>query len=88
MKGDRSAKHVDDIVAAARNLPDLIENLDLVFKRIQEADLRLSMESANSVNIRRKFKAKTISTAGTAPIKDFITKFLKNLNLPISAKTL
>ena len=88
MKADRCAQYVDDIGPAARTASELIENLDHVFEQIKKAGLKLSIEKRQFGIQSIDFVGKTISLAGISPIEERFTKFLKNLKLTSSVKTL
>ena len=63
-------------------------NLDRVFDEIRNAGLNISLENSQFVKYSLELLGKTTWTAGVAPIGECITKFLKNLKLPSSVKTL
>ena len=87
-ENSRCAQYVDDMVVAAHTASELIENLDCVFKQLQNASLELFIEKCQFGIQSIDFLGKTNSPAPIAPIEERITKFLKYLKLPSSVETL
>ena len=87
-KSDWCAQYVDDIGVAVHTPSELTKNLDLVFKQIQKAGLETSIEKRQFDKFSTEVLGKTISTAGTTPIEEWITKFLENLKIPKGVKML
>ena len=88
MKADRCAQYIDDIGVAAHTASELIENIDRVFGRIQKAGLKMSIENCHFGEHSIEFLGNTLCTALIAPTEERITKFLVNLKLASSVKTL
>ena len=88
VKADRCAQYVDDIGIAAHTTEELLQNIELVFQQIEKAGLKLSMSKCTFGQTKIEFLGKTISTQGIAPLPEKIDKFLKNLKLPTSVKSL
>ena len=69
---------------------DLIRRLEQseMSDQIQKTGLKLSIEKCQIGKHSIEILGKTNLTGGTAPIRERITKFLKNLKLTSSVKTL
>ena len=88
VKADKCAQYVDDIGIAANNVDELIINIEAVFQQIQKAGLKLSMSKCAFGHPKIDFLGRSITTEGIAPLEDKIDKFLNNLKLPTSVKSL
>ena len=84
----RCAQYVNDIGVAAQTASGLIENIELVFKQVQKAGSKLSIEKRPFGIHSIELLGKTIFKAAIALTEEWITKFLKNLKLPSFVKLL
>ena len=81
IKADKCAQYVDDIGIAANNVDELVLKIEAVFQQIQKAGLKLSMSKFTFGHPKIEFLGKSITTKR-------IGKFLNNLKLPTSVKSL
>ena len=87
VKADKCAQNVDDIGIAANTAEELVNNIEAVFTKIRQAGLKLSMAKCAFGHPEIEFLGRSITTKGIAPIEDKIDKFLKNIKLPTSVKS-
>ena len=88
VKADKCAQYVDDIGIAANNVEELVDNIEAVFMKIKQAGLKLSMAKCAFGHPEIEFLGRSITSKGVAPIEEKIDKFLKNIKLPTSVKSL
>ena len=88
VKADKCAQYVDDIGIAANTAEELVNNIEAVFTKIRQAALKLSMAKCAFGHPEIEFLGRSITTKGIAPIEDKLDKFLKNIKLPTSVKSL
>ena len=88
VKADKCAQYVDDIGIAANNVEELVDNIESVFIKIKQAGLKLSMAKCAFGHPEIEFLGRSITSNGVAPIEEKIDKFLKNIKLPTSVKSL
>ena len=88
VKADKCAQYVDNIGIAANNVDELIINIEAVFLQIQKAGLKLSLSKCAFGHPKIEFLGRNITTKGIAPLQDKTDKFLNNLKLPTSVKSL
>ena len=88
VKADKCAQYVDDISIAANNVEELVDNIEAVFMKIKQAGLKLSMAKCAFGHPEIEFLGRSITSKGVAPIEEKLDKFLKNINLPTSVKSL
>ena len=88
VKADRCAQYVDDIGIAANNVEELVDNIESVFIKIKQAGLKLSMAKCAFGHPEMEFLGRSITSKGFASIEEKIDKFLKNIKLPTSVKSL
>ena len=88
VKADDCAQYVDDIGIAANTVEELVNNIEAVFTKIRQACLKLSMAKCAFGHPEIEFLGRSITTEGIAPIEEKIHKFLKNIKLPTSVKSL
>ena len=88
VKADKCAQYVDDIGIAANNVDELVLNIKAVFQQLQKAGLMLSMSKCAFGHPKIEFVGTSITSKGIAPLEDRIDKFLNNLKLPTSVKSL
>ena len=83
VKADKCAQYVDDIGIDANTAEELVNNIEAVFTKIRQAGLKLSMAKCAFGHPEIEFLGRSIT-----PIEDKIDKFLKNIKLPTSVKSL
>ena len=84
-KADKCAQYVDDIGIAE----ELVNIIEAVFIKIRQAGLKLSMaECAAFGHPEIEFLGRSITSKGIAPLEKKIDKFLKNIKLATSVKSL
>ena len=88
VKADKCAQYVDDIGIAVNNVDELIINIEALFQQIQKAGLKLSMSKCDFDHPKIDLLGRSNTTKGIAPLEDKIDKFLNNLKLPTSVKSL
>ena len=88
VKADKCAQDVDDIGIAANNIEELVDNIESDFIKIRQAGLKLSMAKCAFGHPEIEFLGLSITSKGVAPIEEKIDKFLKNIKLPTSVKSL
>ena len=88
VKADKCAQYVDDIGIAANTVEELVNNIEAVFTKIRQAGLKLSMATCAFCHPKIEFLGRSITTKGIALIEEKIDKFLKNIKLPTSVKSL
>ena len=88
VKADKCAQYVNDIGIAANTVEELVNNIEAVFTKIRQASLKLSMAKCAFGHPEIEFLGRSITTIGTATIEEKIEKFLKNIKLPTSVKSL
>ena len=88
VKADQCAQYVDHIGIAANNATDFTRNIRAVFKCIRQEGLKLTIEKCLFGVRQVEFLGRTISPEGISPQARKIQKFLDNLRLPKSKKTL
>ena len=80
IKADQCAQHVEDIGIAANTTEQLIKNIRAVFKCIQKAGLKLTIEKCHFGVMQIEFLGRTITPDGVAPqdqkVKNFSQKFV------------
>ncbi len=86
IKADRCAQYMDDIGIAGRTADEFIENLEAVFQRIREAELKLSMAKSQFGVQQTEFLGRTITPKGISLINEKVEKILGNLSIPINIK--
>ena len=85
---DKCAQYVDGIGIAANTVKELLNNIEAVFTKIRQAGLKLSMAKCAFGYPEIEFLGRSLTTKGIAPIQEKIDKFLKNIKLPTSVKSL
>ena len=88
VKADKCAQYVDDIGIAANNVDELTLNIEAVFQQIEKAGLKLSMSKCNFGYPKIELLGRSIKTKGIALLEDPIDRFLKNLKLLETIKSL
>ena len=88
VKADKCAQYVDDIGIAANNVDELTLNIEAVFQQIEKAGLKLSMSKCDFGYPKIELLGRSITTKGIALLEDPIDKFLKNLKLLGTIKSL
>ena len=86
LRADQCAQYVDDIGIAADSHEQLIINLRVVFKCIQNAGLKLSMTKSHFGAKKSIFFGRTVIPNGINPQKQKITEFLVKVKFPRSRK--
>ena len=87
VKADQCAQYMDDIGIAANNAPDLTRNIRSVFKRNDQAGLKLTIKKRHVGGRQVEFLGRTISPEGISPQVWKIQNFLKQLRFTKSKKT-
>ena len=87
VKTDKCAQYVDDIGIAANTVEEQVNNIEAVFTKIRQTGLKLSMAKCAFGHPEIEFLGRSITTKGIAPIEK-TDKFLKNIKLPTSVKSL
>ena len=67
VEADQCAQYVDEIGIAANNATDLTRNIRAVFKRIRQAELKLTIEKCHFGVRQVEFLGRTISAEGISP---------------------
>ena len=88
VKADQCAQHVDDIGIAANNARDLTWNIREVFKRIRQAELKLTNEKCHFGVRQFEFLGRTISPEKSSPQAGKFQNLLYKLRFPKSKKEL
>ena len=88
VKADKCAQYVDDIGIAANTVEELVNNIEAVFTKIRQAGLKLSVAKCALGHSEIEFLGRSITTKGITPIEEKIDKFLENIKLPTSVKSL
>ena len=88
VKADKCAQYVDDVGITANTAEELVNNIEAVFTKIRQAGLKLSMAKCAFGHPKIEFLGRSITTKGIAPIEEKIDKFLENIKLPTSVKSL
>ena len=88
VKADKCAQYVDDIGIAANSVDELTANIEAVFQQIQKAGLKLTMSKCAFGHPKIEFLGRSITSKGVAPLEERVDKFLKNMKLPTSVKSL
>ena len=88
VKADQCAQFAGDIGIAANNATDLSRNIRAAFKRIRQAELKLTIEKCHFGVRQVEFLGRTVSPAGISPQARKIQNFLDKLGFPKSKKAL
>ena len=74
VKADNCSQYVDDICIAAKNVEELVNNIESVFIKIRQAGLKLSMAKCAIGHPEIEFLGRSITSKGVAPIEEKIDK--------------
>ena len=85
-KADQCAQNVDDFDIAANTTEQLIKNIRAVFKCIQKAGLKLTIEKCHFGVTQVAFLERTINPNGVAPQDQKVKNFLSKARCPKSKK--
>ena len=88
VKADQCVQYVDDIGIAANIATDLTRNIRAVFKCIDNAGLKLTIEKCHFGVRQVEFLGRTISSEGVLTQSHKIQNFLNKLRFPKSKKAL
>ena len=88
VKADKSTQYVDDIDIAANTVEQLADNIEAVFAKIRQAGLKLSIAKCTTDHPEIELLGRSITSKGIVPNEDKIDKFLKNIKVPKSVKSL
>ena len=79
--------YLDDISIFSRTFEEHLAHLDIVFRRLREADLRLNPEKCTFVRKRLEFLGHMVSEDGLSPDPAKVDK-VQNFPVPTTVKTL
>ena len=88
VKADKCAQYDDDIGKETNTVEELVSNIEAVFIKFGQVGLKLSMAKCAFGHPEIEFLGKSIITKGIAPIEEKVDKFLENIKLPTSVKSL
>ena len=83
---DKCFQYVDDVGTASNNVQEMIDNLECIFKCIQNAGLKLSPNKCEFGTASVEFLGQTSTSEGVQPTEEKITNFLEKLQIPQTEK--